>query len=437
MIRVQSSVVLKFIDPLDRFARIRKFEATDVGNLLHIQRPLGKEEYYHLVLSACLVDYVKDTQPSGEVSLARQKLLIEALYQASIECNPGLDIHKVVLPVGDAAEGKSEIHLLERDGQTAETSGRALRKLPIQGLEDRLKSHVVGQDEPIRLVVRALRSAAAGLRRAEKPIGSFLFVGQTGVGKTELARAISRALWGDLGHMLRIDCSEYALRHEYSKLIGAPPGYVGYGEGGLLTDGMRRLRQAIVVFDEIEKADPQVHNLLLHLLEEGVVHDGKGESVPFDQALVVLTSNVGVERVDGLSNRIGFSEMDPGQRERFTETFSALKDVFRPEFINRLDEVVLFNPLELGDCVRIVGLILGEVAGALQAQEIGLEYTPPACRHLAESGHSPEYGARELRRVVQRSVEEPLADMILAGKVGPGRSVRLRVRSGRLGFEVN
>ncbi|MBI4617453.1 MAG: ATP-dependent Clp protease ATP-binding subunit [Planctomycetes bacterium] len=436
MIRVQSNVVLKYVEPLDRFVKIRIFPPAEIGSLLQIHRPLGKEEYYQLVMSACLVDYRQDAPADPTRAHSRERELEEALYQACVECNPGLDIKKVVLPVTDRAEGTSELHLIESEAVGSPRSG--LDRIGAGGLEENLRSRVIGQNEPIRAVVRALRGAAAGLRRSSRPVGSFLFVGQTGVGKTELARALARAVWGDVGHLLRIDCSEYALRHEYSKLIGAPPGYVGYGEGGLLTEGMRRLGEAVIVFDEVEKADPQVHNLLLQLLEEGVVTDGKGTPIPFHRALVVLTSNLGADRVEALSQRIGFMDVgSPDRRERFLETVSALKEIFRPEFLNRLDEVILFNPLDLPACVEIVGLVLGELRANLGGRGIGFEVTPPAQKHLAEVSYAPEYGAREIRRVVQREVEEPLAEMILGGRVGAGKTVRVKLRSRRLGFEVN
>jgi ATP-dependent Clp protease ATP-binding subunit ClpB len=265
-------------------------------------------------------------------------------------------------------------------------------------------------------VSNAVRRSRAGLSDTKRPIGSFIFLGPTGVGKTELARALAEFLFDDEKLMIRIDMSEYMEKHSVSRLIGAPPGYVGYEEGGQLTEQARRHPYSVVLFDEIEKAHPDVFNVLLQILEDGRLTDGKGRTVDFRNTVLVMTSNVGSIAIFELSAK------DPERARK--EAMEALRASFRPEFINRIDEIVIFNPLGKAQLEGIVKLLLKTVETLLAERKIKLELTPAAYTLLLEEGYDPAYGARPLRRTIQRLIQDPLAMQILEGKVLPGDHIR-------------
>jgi ATP-dependent Clp protease ATP-binding subunit ClpB len=284
-------------------------------------------------------------------------------------------------------------------------------------MEERLRQRVVGQDDALGRVANAVRRSRAGLSDAKRPIGSFIFLGPTGVGKTELARALAEFLFDDEKLMIRIDMSEYMEKHTVSRLIGAPPGYVGYEEGGQLTEQVRRHPYSVILFDEIEKAHPDVFNVLLQILEDGRLTDGKGRTVDFRNTVLVMTSNVGSTAIFELS------EKDPERARK--EAMDALRLAFRPEFINRIDEIVIFNPLGKEQLARIIGLLLENVEKLLAERQITLETTPAATEVLLREGYDPAYGARPLRRTIQRLIQDPLALEILEGAVLPGEHVRV------------
>src|SRR6202047_4620890 len=286
-------------------------------------------------------------------------------------------------------------------------------------MEDRLRQRVIGQDEALERVSNAVRRSRAGLSDPKRPIGSFIFLGPTGVGKTELARALAEFLFDDEHAMVRIDMSEYMEKHAVSRLIGAPPGYVGYEEGGQLTEQVRRRPYAVILFDEIEKAHPDVFNVLLQILEDGRLTDGKGRTVDFRNAVLVMTSNVGSTALFELAGR------DPERARK--EAFEALRQAFRPEFINRIDEIVLFNPLGHDQLDKIVDLELTKVMRLLAERKVRVELTPAARERVLRDGYDPAYGARPLRRTVQRLVQDPLAMRILDGSVLPGDLVRIDI----------
>ncbi|MGB9463532.1 MAG: ATP-dependent chaperone ClpB [Candidatus Acidiferrum sp.] len=284
-------------------------------------------------------------------------------------------------------------------------------------MEKRLRLRVIGQEEALGRVANAVRRSRAGLSDAKRPIGSFIFLGPTGVGKTELARALAEFLFDVEKLMIRIDMSEYMEKHSVSRLIGAPPGYVGYEEGGQLTEQVRRHPYSVILFDEIEKAHPDVFNILLQILEDGRLTDGKGRTVDFRNTVMVMTSNVGSTAIFELSSK------DPeGARK---EAMEALRAAFRPEFINRIDEIVIFNPLGKEQLGRIVGLLLKNVEKLLAERQITLELTKAAEELLLREGYDPAYGARPLRRTIQRLIQDPLAMQILEGKVLPGDHIRV------------
>jgi ATP-dependent Clp protease ATP-binding subunit ClpB len=284
-------------------------------------------------------------------------------------------------------------------------------------MEGRLQQRVVGQNDALARISNAVRRSRAGLSDPKRPIGSFIFLGPTGVGKTELARALAEFLFDDEKLMIRIDMSEYMEKHSVSRLIGAPPGYVGYEEGGQLTEEVRRHPYSVVLLDEIEKAHPDVFNVLLQILEDGRLTDGKGRTVDFRNTVLVMTSNVGSNAIYELS------EKDPERARK--EAMDALRASFRPEFINRIDEIVIFNPLGKEQLGRIVGLLLKNVEKLLEGRQITLELNAAANELLLREGYDPAYGARPLRRTIQRLIQDPLAMQILEGKVLPGDHVRV------------
>ena len=293
-------------------------------------------------------------------------------------------------------------------------------------MEDRLHRRVVGQDEAIVAVANAVRRARAGLQDLNRPIGSFLFLGPTGVGKTELARALAEFLFDDEQAMVRIDMGEYQEKHTISRLIGAPPGYVGYDEGGQLTEAVRRRPYSVVLFDEIEKAHQEVFNALLQLLDDGRLTDGHGRTVAFKNTVVIMTSNVGSQYIRDLAGD------DDAVRE---QVMRALNQHFRPEFLNRIDEVVIFHSLTREHLAQIVDIQLKRLQALLAERHITLELTGEAKRRLAEEGYDPVYGARPLKRVIQRRVQDPLALKLLQGDFVDGDAIRVDARNGQLIFQ--
>ena len=294
-------------------------------------------------------------------------------------------------------------------------------------LEDELHKRVIGQDEAVTAVSEAVVRARSGLKDPNRPIGSFIFLGPTGVGKTELARALAEFLFDDEKAMIRIDMSEYQEKHTVSRLVGAPPGYVGYDEGGQLTEAVRRRPYSVVLFDEIEKAHPDVFNVLLQVLDDGRLTDGQGRTVDFKNTIVVMTSNIGSQKIlQYKGSQIGevFDRMK-------SDVLNELRKAFRPEFLNRVDEIIVFHSLKQDDLKRIVEIQLGNLRGRLAERNIGVTLTDAAKTFLVTSGYDPSYGARPLKRAIQKEVETPLARLLLKGDVRDGMSVEVDYDSGR------
>lgn len=305
-------------------------------------------------------------------------------------------------------------------------------------IEDVLTKRVVGQEEAIQAVSSALRRARAGLSDENKPIGSFMFLGPTGVGKTELARALAEFMFNDEKSLIRVDMSEYMERHAVSKLIGSPPGYVGYEEGGHLTELVRHKPYSLILFDEIEKAHPEVFNLLLQVLDNGRLTDSKGKVGNFKNSIIIMTSNVGSEIINAMSN-LGFrvseenklKEEEGGYKDRI---MSALKDSFRPEFLNRIDEIVIFNPLRPKDLQEIVDIQLELVKRRLALKEIKITIDNASKKYLADKGFDPEYGARPIKRLIQKMILDKMADRIIRGEIKDGDKIKINLKENSLVF---
>jgi len=308
---------------------------------------------------------------------------------------------------------------------TAEERERLLR------LEQQLHERIVGQDEAVSAVAEAIRRSRAGLGDPNRPVGSFLFLGPTGVGKTELARALAEVLFGEESLMVRFDMSEFQERHTVSRLVGAPPGYVGYEEAGQLTEQVRRRPYSVLLFDEIEKAHPDVFNILLQILDDGRLTDAQGRTVDFKHAVVIMTSNLGADRIQQFARQGGDFE---GLKE---DLMQVLRQSFRPEFINRIDEIIVFRALDDRQLAEITRLLLDKLARRLRAQHIEVEFTDAAIELLAREGFDPEFGARPLRRTIQRLVENELSRMVLSGTVNEGDRITVDAADGELSFDVD
>jgi ATP-dependent Clp protease ATP-binding subunit ClpC len=358
------------------------------------------------------------TWEAQEADLNEQlKLMKNSWERATSPVVNGEDIAEVVamwtgVPVMQMAEAESQ---------------RLLR------MEDELKEHIVGQEEAIQSIAKAVRRARAGLKDPKRPIGSFMFLGPTGVGKTELTKALAKFMFGSEEALIQLDMSEFMERHTASRLVGAPPGYIGYEEAGQLTEALRRRPYSIVVFDEVEKAHPEVHNMLLQIMEEGHLSDAKGRSVDFRNAIIVMTTNVGAEEIKKQTS-LGFQLKRDAKTEELTsyeemrkKLTDSLKKVFRPEFINRLDSVIVFRSLNKDDIRKIVTLELNKVTSRLAEHEVKLTASEAALDLLAERGYDPEMGARPLRRVIQQKVEDPLSDSLLSGTFHEGDTIVVEV----------
>ncbi len=295
-------------------------------------------------------------------------------------------------------------------------------------MEEELSQRVVGQGEALSAVSDAIRRSRAGLSDPNRPIGSFLFLGPTGVGKTELCKALAEFMFDTEEAMVRIDMSEFMEKHSVARLIGAPPGYVGYEEGGYLTEAVRRKPYSVILLDEVEKAHPDVFNILLQVLDDGRLTDGHGRTVDFRNAVVVMTSNLGSDRIQELAGEENYQAMKAAVME-------VVGLHFRPEFINRIDEAVVFHPLGPGQIRAITKIQVKYLEKRLLEREIGLEINEAALDKLGEAGFDPVYGARPLKRAIQNELENPLAQDILAGRFVPGNVIRVEVENGRLVFQ--
>ena len=315
------------------------------------------------------------------------------------------------------------------------TEGESERLLK---LEQTLHERVIGQNDAVVAISKAIRRARVGLKSPNRPIGSFIFCGPTGVGKTELAKALAEAVFGSEDNMIRVDMSEFMEKHSTAKLIGSPPGYVGYDDGGHLTELVRKKPYSVILFDEIEKAHPDVFNIMLQILDDGRLTDAKGRHVNFKNTIIIMTSNVGASMITTTS-KLGFSTSDDESKDKYEklkETVSEeMKKAFRPEFLNRIDETIVFAHLKQEEIRQIVDLMLKDLVKRLAERELSLEVTDEVKDHLAKNGYSEAYGARPLRRLIQRKIEDMLAEEILSGKYSPGDTIIIKLVDDKIAFE--
>ncbi len=305
-------------------------------------------------------------------------------------------------------------------------------------IEEELKKRVVGQDNAVKLISDTIKRSRAGVADPNKPIGSFIFLGPTGVGKTELTKALAEFLFDDEKALIRIDMSEFMEKHSVSKLIGAPAGYVGYEEGGQITELVRHRPYSVILFDEIEKAHPEVFNILLQVLDNGRLTDSKGRLVNFKNTVIILTSNIGAEYIDKME-QIGFATQSSEKADydnAKAKVMNALKDHFRPEFLNRLDDIVVFDILSEESIRNIVSIQVGLVVKRLGEKEISLSVSTDALNYLAKEGYNPQYGARPLKRLIQNKILTPIADLIISGKLEAGASIQVGIKNNEFTFDV-
>lgn len=430
-------IKMKFCESLDRFVSIRAFTPEQKQQLFKNVKITDKKSYKRLIINASVVNYLDEIAPlvfgNNEYPLLGE-IIEQELYNLCVKVNPSLDIKEVTIQIDEQETIGSSIPVIGAEGAKESTNNHFL------GIEDHLRKRIVGQDEAVSAVAQAIRKAKVGLKNPRRPVGSFIFVGQTGVGKTELAKALCEFMTGNENDIVRIDCSEYAMSHEYAKLIGAPPGYIGHSEGGYLTEAVKNKPNGVVVFDEIEKAHEKVHNLLLQLLDEGILTDSKGETVSFRETVIILTTNIGVSDITTEETKPGFRVADAASKSKDSEdldrlshekkakiTRKSLEKSFPPEFLNRIDDVIVFRQLDKNDNLQILNILLKEVSSRIEALNMHLNFTAELKNWLVDKGTDLKYGARPLRRTIQRYIENPLAEQILKGDFNKGDDISAEV----------
>jgi len=419
-------IKMKFCESLDRFVAIRAFTPEQKQQLFKNIKITDKKSYKRLIINASVVNYLDEIAPlvfgNNEYPLLGE-IIEQELYNLCVKVNPTLDIKEVTIQVDESAAHGSAIPMLG-----SEVSGEAKAKQQrFMEIESHIKKRIIGQDEAVTVISQAIRKAKVGLKNPKRPVGSFIFVGQTGVGKTELAKALCEFLTGNETDLVRIDCSEYAMSHEYAKLIGAPPGYIGHNEGGYLTESVKNKPNGVVVFDEVEKAHEKVHNLLLQILDEGILTDSKGETVTFRDCCVIMTTNIGVSDIIAEESKPGFRVIEKSEeikekleelshKEKAKITRKSLEKKFPPEFLNRIDEIIVFRALTKEDNLDILNILLNEVAERVKSLTMQLNFDADLRKFLVDQGTDLKYGARPLRRTIHKYIENTLAELILKGE---------------------
>ncbi|MCX7938116.1 MAG: ATP-dependent Clp protease ATP-binding subunit [Thermoflexales bacterium] len=418
----------KAIDLVDEASsRVRMYKSPQSVNLQRAFRELRETQKKREAL------YAEGRYEEATELRERERELVAEIEQLRAHYNP--ETEGVVVTAEDIAEVVSMWTGIPLKRLASTETERLIH------LEEELHKRIVGQDEAIKAIAKAIRRARVGLKDPKRPMGSFIFLGPTGVGKTELTKALAEQLFGSEDAMIVLDMSEFMERHTVSRLVGAPPGYVGYDDAGQLTEAVRRRPYSLVVFDEIEKAHPEVFSMLLQIMEEGRLSDARGRKVDFRNTCIIMTSNIGAELIKRES-RLGFKVKQEDEEKDAEQQFAEMKEkllgqlkrVFRPEFLNRLDGVIVFHPLNKEHIRQIVTLELNKVQKRLAEHNITLEVTEAARDYLAEKGYDPDYGARPLRRLVQSEIEDALSDALLLGTVRDNSRVRVDLQEGKLTF---
>ncbi len=416
----------KAIDLIDEAAsrvRLRAFTAPD--NLQELEKKLKELE----MEKAAAVNS-QDFERAASLR-DKQKELQEQLEKAKDEWSARSERASSVVTPEDIADIVAMWTGIPVSQLTEEESQRLLR------LEETLHQRVIGQEEAVSAISKAIRRGRVGLKDKNRPIGSFIFLGPTGVGKTELCKALAEAMFGDEKAMVRFDMSEYMEKHTVSRLVGSPPGYVGFDEGGQLTEAVRRKPYSVVLFDEIEKAHPDVFNILLQILEDGRVTDSQGKTVDFKNTVIIMTSNVGARLITEKQKSLGFGETATATSD-FEKTkelvLSELKNLFRPEFLNRVDDIIVFHKLTQEDTVKIASILLSTLQKKLSEMEIGMEFSQEAVAEVARQGYDPLYGARPLRRVIQSKIEDVVSEKMLEGVITAQKKYRCDYADGSFRF---
>src|SRR2546421_2633632 len=417
----------KAIDVMDEAASALRLEATEQGI---VSPTLVADLEAELADIQTKKEAAANSEDYEHAAMYRQQELLTQSKLDKARAESGGSVTLIVAPehVAQVVENWTGVPV----SQMLESERQNLRNL-----EEDLRKRVVGQDEAISAVARAIRRSRAGLKDPKRPIGSFLFLGPTGVGKTELAKALAAELFGGEDSLIRLDMSEYMESHTVARLFGSPPGYVGYDEGGQLTEQVRRRPYSVILLDEVEKAHPEVFNALLQIMDDGRLTDGQGRTVDFKNTVVIMTSNAGSAELKravriGFSQRKGDEERDEQHEVMRSKAMEGLKRMFRPEFINRIDQIVVFHSLGKAELYTIVDLLLAQVRARLSDQQIELVVTDEARDFLLQEGYDEEYGARPLRRAIQTYVDDALADALLADEIASGQAVELVVRDDKI-----
>lgn len=412
----------KAIDLLDEAASKARIKATYTSPAVQekkqeIESLSSDEEYYESIGNYNQAESIK-------VNIDRLKAEIRRLEDGEYDEQSNTD---VILGEDEIADVVSEWTKIPLQRLNESESAK------LTNLEDELKERVIGQDGAINAVSRAIKRARANIKDPNRPIGSFIFVGPTGVGKTELSKALSEVVFGDANSLIRIDMSEYMDQSSVSKLIGAPPGYVGYEETGVLSDKVRKKPYSVVLFDEIEKANSEIFNIMLQILDEGRLTDNKGKLIDFKNTIIILTSNVGASLAN-VGSFGGYGNSDMRDEELRANIYDALKRKFSPEFLNRLDDIIVFKPLSREDCGRIADILLDKLKNRMLENDITLKVAASATDLVINEGYDVNYGARPLKRAIQRKIEDVLSDEIISGRISRGDTVTIYAENGKIGY---
>ena len=366
------------------------------------------------------------------ISAAHKELSKEKIREMSQQWKEAHDANKPVVTPEHVAEVVSTMTGIPTTKITEKESERLLK------LEETLHNRVIGQDQAVVSLSKAIRRARVGLKAPNRPIGSFIFAGPTGVGKTELAKALAEAVFGSEDNMIRVDMSEFMEKHSTSKLIGSPPGYVGYDDGGHLTETIRKKPYSVILFDEIEKAHPDVFNIMLQILDDGRLTDAKGRHINFKNTIIIMTSNVGASMITTTS-KLGFSVSNDESKDKYEHlkdtVMEEMKKSFRPEFLNRIDDIIVFSHLSKPEIREIVELMFKDLVKRIQSHDFTIEVSDEVKDYLADEGYSEAYGARPLRRVIQKKIEDTLAEEILNGKYVAGDVISAKLEDKKIVFE--